>query len=122
MANETNAKLIDFNGTSKERKDISEISEITQKVLKSERNINITMAEAIPTIAYEFLYAAAQFLERNKSTDEDIVVNLMDLMTMGVTYRESDDGEKSGNFTPYVQPGTVLKTVIKSDEVTEDED
>lgn len=122
MANETNAKLVDFNGTSKERGTIAEISEIAQKVLKNERNINITMAQAIPTIAYEFIYACAQWLEKNKSVDTDTMVNLMNLLEMGVTYREAEDGEKSGNFTPYLQPGTILKTVIKSDELTEDEE
>ena len=117
-----NAKLIDFNGTSKELDDLKTIATMTQSILKNERHISITMAEAIPTIVYDFLYACAQFLEKNKSTDSDISINLMNLMEMGVTYRESDDGEKNGNFTPYIQPGTIMKTVIKSDEMTEDED
>lgn len=119
---EANAKLVEFNGTSQERKAIDEISKIAQKVLKDERKINITMHEAIPTIAYELLYAAMQYLEKNKSTDEDLSVNFFNLLEMGVTYRESEDSEKDGNFTPYLQPGVIMKTVIKSDEVTEDED
>lgn len=122
MANEMNAKLVDFNGTATELKNLTEISKLAQKTLKDERNINITMAEAIPTIVYEFLYSVGLYLEKNKSTDEDVVVNLMNLLDMGVTYRETDEGEKTGNFTPYVQAGTILKTVIKSDEMTEEED
>ena len=121
MANE-NAKLVDFKWTSKEMKDLSEISKMTQKVLKEERHISITMAEAIPTIAYEFLYSVAQYLEANKDPNSDTVVNIMNLIEMGVTYRESADGEKEGNFTPFIQPGTIFKTIIKSDEMTEDDE
>lgn len=117
-----NAKLVDFKGTPKEMKDISEIAKLTQDVLIKDRHINITMADAIPTIAYEFLFSVAQFLDKNKSTGSDTVVNIMNLMEMGVTYRESDDGEKEGNFTPFIQPGTIFKTVIKSDEMTEDDE
>lgn len=113
------AKLIEI-GESK--KELEEISKITQEVLKRERNILITESQAIPTIVYEFLCSAARFLEKNKSTDKDIVINLLDILDMGVTFRQSGDGEKDGNFTPYLQAGQVLKTVIKSDEMTEDEE
>lgn len=119
---EASAKLVEFNGTSQEKKAIDEIAKVAQKVLKDERKINITMYEAIPTIAYELLYAAAQYLEKNKKVDEDLSVNFLNLFEMGVTYRGSDDGEKDGNFTPYVQPGVVMKTVIKSDDVSEDDE
>lgn len=120
--NENFAQLKDFNGTKAEVERLNDISKITQKVLKDERHINITMAEAIPTIVYEFLHVTAEWLEKNKSTDEDVIVNLMNLMDIGVTYRESEDGEKTGNFTPFIQAGTIFKTIIKSDEMTEDEE
>ena len=119
---EASAKLVEFNGTSQEKKAIEEIAKIAQKVLKDERKINVSMYEAVPTIAYEVMYAIIQYLEKNKKADEDISVNFMNLFELGVTYRGSDDGEKEGNFTPYVQPGVIMKTVIKSDEMTEDED
>ena len=122
MANEMNAKLVDFNGTASELKKLTEISKLAQRTLKDECNINITMAEAIPTIVYEFMYAAGLYLEKNKSTEEDVIVNLMNIIDIGVTYRGSEEGEKTGNFTPFVQAGTILKTVIKSDEMTEEED
>lgn len=113
------AKLIEINESKKE---VEQISTITQEVLKKERNIFVSEAQAIPTIAYEFLCSAARFLEQNKSKDKDIVVNLLDILDMGVTYRSSGDGEKDGNFTPFLQAGQVLKTVIKSDELTEEEE
>ena len=117
-----NAKLIELTGTKKEVATINAISEQAQENLKSQHKIEISLAQAIPTIVYEFLYATAQFLDKNKSTTSDTTVNLMNLIEMGVTYRESDDGEKDGNFVPFIQPGTIFKTVIKSDEMTEDDD
>lgn len=113
------AKLIEIGES---RKELEQISEITQEVLKKERNIIVSKAQAIPTIAYEFLCSAARYLEQNKSKDKDIVINLLDILDMGVTYRQSGDGEKDGNFTPYLQAGQVLKTVIKSDEMSEDDE
>ena len=118
-----NAKLIDFNGTAQEQLDISNIAETTAKTLAAEHNIVISLPDAIPTIVYEFLYRAAQYLDKNKDKDEDKIINIMNLIEMGVTYRESpEDGEKYGNFAPYVQAGTILKTIIKSDELTETEE
>lgn len=117
-----NAKLIELTGTRKEVATITAIAEHAQETLKREHNIDITLAAAIPTIAYEFLYSAAQFLDKEKSTDSDTTVNIMNLIEMGVTFRESDDGEKEGNFVPFIQPGTIFKTVIKSDEMTEDDE
>lgn len=116
------AKFVELTGTRKEVAAITEIAERTQESLKTQRNINISMASAIPSIAYEFLFNVAQYLDRNKSTSEDTVLNLMNLIEIGVTYRESDDGEKDGNFVPFIQPGTIFKTVIKSDEMTEDDE
>ena len=121
MSNSNAAKLIDFNGTKEELDAIENISKTAQKVLKGENNIYISRHEAIPTIVSQFLYVLAQYLEQNKDTEEDISINLMNFMELGVTYRESDDGEKSGNFVPFTVPGTIFKTVIKSDENTENE-
>ena len=117
-----NAKLIELTGTRQEIAQIEAISKNAQEILANEHHISISHAGAIPTIAYTFLYSAAQFLDQNKSTTNDIIINLMNLIEMGVTYRESDDGEKDGNFVPFIQPGTIFKTVIKSDEMTEDDD
>jgi len=113
------AKLIEIN---QDVKELEKISTIAQEVLKSERNILISDARAIPTIVYEFLNSAARYLEKVKSKDKNIQINIFDIFDMGVTYRESDDGEKDGNFTPYLQAGQVLKTTIKSDELTEDDE
>lgn len=116
------AKLIEITGSRKEIATIKSIAENARDILQNEHNIDITLADAIPTIAYEFLYSAAQFLDKNKSTDSETTVNIMNLLEMGVTYRESEDGEKEGNFVPFIMPGTIFKTVIKSDEMTEDDE
>lgn len=121
MAKEA-AKLIDITGTAQEIKNITDISEMAQEILRDKHNIDISVAKALPTIVYEFLYSCAMFLDKNKSTSSDTILNLMNLIEMGVTYRESDEGEKDGNFVPFIQPGTIFKTVIKSDEMTEDDE
>lgn len=120
MAQE-NAKLIELNGSKKEIEAMMSIADSAQEILQRDHNIAISLSAAIPTIAYVFMYAAAQYLEQNKSTEEDVSINLMNLFEMGVTYRETDDGDKQGNFVPYLNPGTIFKTVIKSDDETEDD-
>lgn len=119
---EHNAKLIDWNGDPKDMKAVSEINEMAQKMLKEECKIVISDPKAFPSIVFEYLTAIAKYLEKNKVPGEGASVNFMNFATFGVTYRESEDGEKEGNFTPYIQPGTILKTYIKSDEATEDDD
>lgn len=111
------AKLVVFKENVKE---INEISEMAQKVLDEERNITISQASAIPTIVYEFMTAMFSYMGKEKSVDKDVMINLMHLFDFGITYRDSEDGEKDGNFTPFMNPGQICKTIIKSDEVTED--
>ena len=117
-----NAKLIDFNGSPEDSKALEEVATLAQKMLETEHNIKVTRAEALHTITYVTLLALAKYLEKNKSTAGTTAVNFLNFMTMGITYRESEDGEKDGNFTPFIQPGTIFKTFIKSDEMTEDDD
>lgn len=119
---EKNAKLIDFNGSPEDSKALSEIGKLAQKMLKEENNIYVSMPEALNTITYVTLLAAARYLDKNKVAGETTALNFLNFMTMGITYRESEDGEKDGNFTPFIQPGTIFKTFIKSDDTTEDED
>ena len=119
---EKNSKLIDWNGDTSDMKSVSEIAKMAQKILKEENNIVITMADAIPTIVYQYLIALAKYLEKNKVAGETTSINFMNYAHFGVTFRESEDGEKDGNFTPFVQPGSILKTLIKSDETTEDDE
>ena len=121
MANE-NAQLIEMTGTRQENEAVLKIAKMAQEKLINDRKISISMSEAIPTIVHDFLYCVAQYLDKNKSTSSDVNINLMNLIEMGVTFRESDDGEKDGNFVPYIVPGTIFKTLIKSDEMTEDDE
>lgn len=122
MDHRNNAKLIELTGTPKEIAAINAINETAHAALIANNNINISRPDAIATIAYAFLHAAAEYLAKTKEPGTDISVNMMNLLEMGVTYRESEDGEKDGNFVPYVQPGTIFKTIVKSDEMTEDDE
>ncbi len=114
-----NAKFIEIN---EDVEVIQDIARVASEVLKKEFNINISVHEAIPTIWYAFTDQVIKRLSKEKSMDADTEINLMDVLTVGISYRESEDGEKDGNFTPYAIPGQVFKTTIKSDEVTEDEE
>lgn len=114
---EQSAKLIEIRD---DKKPIGEISEKTQKILAQEHHIKISLAEAIPTIAYVFLREAINYLNKNKASGQDVEINLMQLFDMGISFRESD-GEKEGNFTPYLTPGQEFKLLVKNDEATEDE-
>lgn len=114
-----NAKLVELNSSVKE---IEDISALTQQVLERDRNIVISHKMAIPTIAYEFLINAAKYLAEHKVADEGATteINIMDVLSMGVSYRESD-GENEGNFTPFAVPGPSFKKAIKDNEVTEED-
>ena len=111
------AKLIEFKEHGKE---LHEISEMAKKALDHNRNIVISQSAAIPTIVHEFMYSMFEYLSKQKSTDKDVMINFMNLFDFGITYRESDDAEKDGNFTPFMTPGQICKTIIKSDELTEE--
>ena len=118
---EKSAKLVDFNGSPEDNKALSEIAKMAQKMLKEEYNILVTMPEAINTIAYAAMLSTAMYLDKHKQVNETTAINFLNFMTIGTTYRESEDGEKEGNFTPFLQAGTIFKTLIKSDDTTEDE-
>lgn len=104
------------------QKEIVEISELAQKILARENHIVISNPEAIPTIVDAFMRTTIAYLAENKSTTEDIVIDLLGLMDIGVSFRESEDGENDGNFTPFVTPGPVFRKGIKDNDVTESED
>lgn len=104
-------------------KEIKEITEITQKILADENKITITNASVIPTIVYKFLRTTAAWLNEKKSTDENISIDIMGIMTMGVDYREApEDAELDGNFVPFIEPGPDFKLTIKDNDATEDEE
>lgn len=110
-------------GIKENRKEIMEIAEATQKSLSEDFNITITRAEGIPTIAAEFVKHMWEFLNKNKNANgPDIEINFLNMFQAGVSHLETADGEKDGNFTPYMNVGQIPRTIIKSDEMTEDED
>ena len=99
---------------------INKIAETAQAVLDKEHNIVISNSDAIPTIVYQFLKVTIAELNKMKKPGEDVEINLMHLLDLGITCRESDDEEKEANFTPYCTPGQEFKLAIKDDGVTEE--
>jgi uncharacterized protein (DUF2164 family) len=112
------AKLVEIRENEKE---IKKIAERAQKYLDSEHNIEINHAEAIPTFVYVFLREAVNFLNEKKAAGQDVEINLMQLLHLGVSYRENEEAEKEGNYTPYALPGQEFKLLVKDDADTEEE-
>ena len=112
-----NAKLIEIRENEKE---ILKVAERAQKFLDSENNIVISHAQVIPTIAYAFMREMINFLNEQKAPGSDVEVNVMGLFDMGISYRENEDAEKEGNFTPFLRPGQEFKLLVKDDAETEE--
>lgn len=118
MSNKENARLIEIRENEKE---IMKIAERAQKFIDEENHIVITHPAAIPTIAYAFLRESINYLNENKNAGNDITLNLMQLFDMGISFRDNEDAEKEGNYTPFLVPGQEFKLLVKNDEDTEEE-
>lgn len=113
---EKKAKLLELH---EDAEIILEAAAVAQKVLKDERYIVISNSQAVPTILYEAMKALIAVIAKHKSTDKDLIVNFAHLFDIGVSYQESEDGEKDGNFVPVLMDGQIMRTLVKSDEATE---
>lgn len=114
-----NAVLVEINNNAKE---IMDISELARQYLDRENHIKVSNPAAIPTIVHAFMKVAVNYLAEKKSTDTDVAIDVLGFFDMGVTFRESDEGECDGNFTPFTTPGPVFKKAIKDNEITEEDD
>lgn len=96
---------------------------IAGKTLTDENNIEISNDAAIATIASVYLESLFKLLNSKKSLGGEVSVNFGDLMTVGITCLESEDGEKDANFTPYIKAGIKFKTDhAKADGQSESDD
>lgn len=103
-------------------KEIIDISKAAQELLAREHKIGMSNFEGYPTIVSAFLRTAIAYLAEHKSTTEDVVIDLFGLLDIGVTFRESEDGENDGNFTPFATAGPEFRKKVKDNDVTESED
>ena len=110
-------ELINSTGNGAE---IMKICARSVELMESEYNAHINEFSSVAMIVYTFMKATAEYLNENKTVDENVILNMFDIFNFGVAYRESEDGEKDGNFVPYLEPRPSLKTMFKSDEDTED--
>ncbi len=103
-------------------KEIMEIAEATRKSLDANNGIKIPSTAAVATIMAEGIRQAIIWMAQNKTTEDDLSLDMFGLMEMGVSYRAgNEESEKEGNFTPWITPGQGMKTMIKSDALTEAE-
>ena len=103
--------------------DFEKISTIAQEILRKERGITATPPALLTTITFEYIRSIFAYLSKEITPDDDeVVLNFGGMLEFGISNRVSKDGEKSGNFVPFVNCGQLCKTAIKNDEKTEDED
>lgn len=115
MANTANLIEIRENQT-----EIMNIAKYAQKYLEAENNIHVTHHEVIPTIAFAFFRGMIDHLNQNKTPGRDVEINVLDLFDIGIAYRENEEAEKEGNFTPFMRPGQEFKLLVKDDDQTEE--
>lgn len=101
-------------------KEVLKIAERAQKLLKEQFGVDVTSVSGIPTITYAFISSAMSFVNERKSQDGEYKLNIMELFDLGVSYRAAEEGEKDGNFTPFMIPGQEFKLLIKDDSSTEE--
>lgn len=103
-----------------DEKSVMKISEMARNILKAEHNVDVRRADVLPTIVKVFLDCSVSFLNTEKSVGNDVKVNILDSVTLGITHRDNEDAEKEGNFVPYALPGIDFKMMVKDDGETEE--
>lgn len=101
-------------------KAIREIAERAGETLKDLFEINLgAKFEVAPTITHALIVEAIMHINEHKTDDSDTVteVDLAKLVTIGVDYLEDEEGEKEGNFVPYVRPTELLLQILQSGEM-----
>lgn len=102
------------------QKEITKIAERAGKYLAAEHNISIDPVMAIPTIAYVFFREMILFVNENKSAGHDYSIDFLKLAEIGVSHRMNEEGEKEGNYVPFITPGQEMKLLVKDDGETEE--
>ena len=57
------------------------------------------------------------YLKSKRSKKKDVSINLFNLLTLGLNYEEAEEGEKQGNYVPYIEMGSRMAELLN---VTED--
>lgn len=108
------AKLIEIRDNSEA---IMEIAENTKILIHEENNIAISQSVGIPTISYWFMRAVIDYLNENKTNTGDVEINLLGILSLGISHRDEEDAEKDGNFTPYLEAGPEFKALVSKTEI-----
>ena len=116
---QSRAQLIEI---AKNEKEIVSIAETAAEMLARDNGIAISNSNAIPTIVDAFFKSMIYWLDKNKSKDSDIILDVLGYVNLGINYREApEDAENKGNFAPITEPGEIFKRAIKDNDDTEDE-
>lgn len=88
--------------------------------LDRKNGIVIGEPDAIYAISVTFLEEVMKALSRKfNNTGSDASVEIHRFMTITLTNRESDEGEKDGNIVPVLSAGDSCKQLAKNDAETE---
>jgi hypothetical protein len=99
---------------------IVSICKAAQERVSVEDNIDVSPAEGLATVAYEYLSEAISVVNSTKSEDGSSEVDVVGIFTLGITHRQGDDdAEKEGNYTPYVKPGPLFELIVRENQGVE---
>lgn len=107
------------------REELLAIDKATRRMCKEKYHIIVGHDYTVNTIATVFmenLIRALAVKQRNSGSGETVSINFNDVLEFFVTEKHSDTAEKEGNINLTIAPGVQAKLLIKSDEMTENED
>lgn len=100
-------------------KDILKICDAAAQRLDREESIQVTPSAGLATTAYVYLREAINSVSAKKSSGSENELDVMGLFVLGVTYRENEEAEKEGNYTPYIKPSTQFELLVNEGKIVE---
>lgn len=112
----TDGKTIDKPEYSKE---MQKIGETAKRILKSDRYIDIDSVPVILDMTRAFFIELMMYLNEERSSEEAIEVNVVQLLDVGVEYQPAEEEGAEGVYVPFARPGQEFKLLVKDDDITE---
>lgn len=95
---------------------IQKICDDVAELIKTKFGTNLqSSTSSLPTVFHAFMQVTMRVLENNKSKDETVKLNLMQLADIGVQYHKDKE-----EFVPFISPGQEMKLLVKDDDMTEE--
>lgn len=98
------------------------VSRNVYRTLLYKHGIKCENSDAQYTIFLTYLLECVNELKRCSTNDSEMSINMSDYITLSLDTSEREDGEMAGNIVPVITPGPALKTEVKNNGLTEDEE